>query len=257
MNKPMRANLKGRLRFGSVLAALAVAMTTVMAGCAGPGAADNVTENRAPDAKLTVNKHRGYNTDSFSFDGRESTDDGDNITSWKFSFGDGTTYEALRKEDASVSHRYAHGGEFVVTLTVTDDGASNEGTLTDTTSTTVAVNERIRVAQQAINAGPNNVSGESRTPIQVYKDADRFELSVTIQSTMVVGSSEFEVRLLDNENKVLEQETKTIQAQKTETIDLEGELFDEGSHTILVRAISGGGVMTGEMRVFYDRGFQD
>lgn len=246
-----------RLRIGSVWTAVAVALAAVMAGCTGPGSSNATGDNQAPDAKLSVNKHRGWNSDSFSFDGRESTDDRGNITSWKFDFGDGQTYEALRKEDAQVSHRYAHGGEFVVTLTVTDNGGQNQGSLSDTTTTTVAVNERIRVAQQAINAGPNNVSGESRTPIPVYREADKFELSVTIQSTMVVGSSEFEVKVLDHEGKILEQETKTIQAQKTQTIDLEGELFDEGSHTIVVRAVSGGGVMTGEMRVFYDRGFQD
>ena len=61
-----------------------------------------------------------------TFDGSASTDDDGTIASYQWDFGDGTTGNG-----ATVSHRYRAGGNYTVTLTVTDDdGATNADTTT-------------------------------------------------------------------------------------------------------------------------------
>ena len=64
-----------------------------------------------------------------SFDASGSSDPDGTITSYSWVFGDGTTGSG-----ATVSHTYAAGGAYVVTLTVADNGGS---TATETQSVTV------------------------------------------------------------------------------------------------------------------------
>ena len=71
--------------------------------------------------------------DEIVFDGSQSTDSPDDKLVYRWNFGDGETAEGVR-----VSHKYAKGGDYQVTLTVIDDSETMCDTGVD--SLTVAVN---------------------------------------------------------------------------------------------------------------------
>lgn len=236
------------LRF---LAVTAVFAALLLAGCtAGGGDA-----NAAPHADLNVSEEEGWTGDEFVFDASESTDADGEITSWRVDFGDGTPPVEVREEDMAddIRHTYARGGEFTVTLTVTDNGDENTGSLTDSDSTNVAINERIPIASTAISAVPGNDTGSvQEVPFEVYEKANRYDLNITFTSLLVTGSSEFEVRVVDPDNNTLgETETVTVGAGQEQTLNLDGLLTKQGAHAVRIEAKSGGGTGTGELRVYY------
>ena len=85
----------------------------------------NVTLNTRPVASFTT----ACTGVACNFNGSASSDPDGTITSYAWVFGDGTTGSG-----ATVSHTYAAGGAYVVTLTVADNGGS---TATQTHSVTV------------------------------------------------------------------------------------------------------------------------
>ena len=85
-------------------------------------------ESVAPTAKASASAEMVNVSESVTFDGNASTDDGD-VVSYEWSFDDGTT-----KTGATVSHAFESAGEHTATLTVTDDDGN-----TDRTTVTVAV----------------------------------------------------------------------------------------------------------------------
>ena len=74
-----------------------------------------VGDNRLPEALFSVSPFRGIKDTPFRFDASRSNDDGA-VVSYKWKFGDG-------KQDTGkvVTHRYNRGGNFIATLTVTDN----------------------------------------------------------------------------------------------------------------------------------------
>ncbi len=114
--------------------------------------------NNPPTASFTDNC-----TDlDCSFDGSGSSDSDGTIVSYAWDFGDGSTDSGV-----NVSHTYGAGGDFDVSLTVTDDGgASDTSTRTITVvdpnggpsiSLTASVNNRGRVTLQWTGAVGNRV----------------------------------------------------------------------------------------------------
>ncbi|MCP6718462.1 MAG: S8 family serine peptidase [Patescibacteria group bacterium] len=89
---------------------------------------DNVNDspiaNAGPDQSA-------YIDDTVYFDGSGSTDDGE-IVSYDWNFGDGATASGI-----TVEHIYAAEGEYIVTLTVTDDGGLTSNDTAIVTVTTV------------------------------------------------------------------------------------------------------------------------
>ncbi|WP_191330303.1 PKD domain-containing protein [Frigoribacterium sp. ACAM 257] len=75
-----------------------------------------------------------------SFDGRTSTDPDGTVASWAWNFGDGTTATG-----AQVDHTYAAGGDYTVSLTVTD----SLGAVSTTTATVSVVAPRVNAAPTA------------------------------------------------------------------------------------------------------------
>lgn len=231
----------------------------LLAGCTGGGTKEAAEgdANKAPEARLETKANKAWTNDTVTFDARDSKDPDGNITRWEFEFGDGSRHVALRSDDARVSHRYLTGGEYTVTLKVTDDGGEKAGTLTDSESVNLAVNERQMIPQQTAYAAPGNSSQQSKFsyPFTVERGADSFELELEFQSALPVASSEFIVKVIDPEQDVIDEETFTVTAGQTMDVDLEGMLDEQGNHRIEVTAKSGGAIYDGELRVFYDAGY--
>lgn len=243
-----RAAPRRRNRRGSIALLATMLLAAALAGCS-----ENAADNKAPNAELTANKETGWTTEEFVFDGRDSSDSDGTIVSWRFDFGDGTTAQASREEDARVSHRFLHGGEFAVTLTVTDDGRENEGALPDTDTVQVRVDERIAVAAAALYAVPANQSvvAKREQSFQVYEGANRFEMNLTATSLLLAGSSEISIKVLDPTGATLDAETLTVQAGQTGTATLDSLLTKQGAHKVVIEAMSGGARVQGELRLYY------
>ena len=238
------------------LLAAVVLGAAALAGCVD---ADREQEDSAaPEARLEVDKTSAFAGETFTFDASGSSDSDGNVTAWRFDFGDGTTFEAETEAEAKrAEHSYDQGGEYTVTVTVFDDGEEQEGALSDTSSVTVAVNERYPIAQQTLYAAPANASATTKFTMEfeTHEGVDNFEFNVTLQSLLIAGSSEITVRVLDPSGEAIVNETVSLDAQASQDVDLEGALAEEGVHKVEIEAESGGAQATGELRVYYDEEF--
>lgn len=93
-----------------------------------------------------------------SFDATGSTDDGGTITSYAWTWGDGTP----DGDGATPAHTYAAGGSYTVGLTVTDDGGN-----TDSTSQPVAVTDPSVAPADITFRGADGISARGTTPATV------------------------------------------------------------------------------------------
>lgn len=93
-----------------------------------------VAENFAPNAVLTASTQQGVAPLAISFDASRSTDPDGSISSYLWSFGDGSTDTGI-----TAAHIYNITGSYVVTLQVTDD----RGELSET-SITITVDQEIK-----------------------------------------------------------------------------------------------------------------
>jgi PKD repeat protein len=110
----------------------------------------NITVNNAPPtAQATANPTTLSEGGSVNFDGRGSTDPGNDPLTYSWDFGDGTNANT-----AQVVHPYAADGTYQVTLTVTDNsGASSSATLS------VTVNNAPPTARATANPTTVSVGG--------------------------------------------------------------------------------------------------
>lgn len=254
----MRTQPNGRKGFvvpGVIAGLLTVAL--VLAGCTGPGGALEDDDNEPPEAQLNANTDVVWTDERVTFDGRESSDADGNITEWHFSFGDGIEMTVNDEDKAEVDHQYKHGGEFVATLTVRDDGGEQTGEQVDTDQVDVAVNERQEIVAQVIYASPTN---ESQTAtytqnMEAYEGIDRFELDVTVESAIPAGASEIRVRVVDPAGETVAEDSVTVNAGENETLTFGETITDEGTYDVVVEAESGGANVHGEFRTYYDADF--
>lgn len=256
MHKP-KDGTQGLAVPGALAGLLALAM--IVAGCAGTGdGLGDDPDNEPPEAQLSVNKDVTWTNERVQFDGSQSSDEDGNITEWRFDFGDGTQVTVTEEDQAdSVDHQYQHGGEFVATLTVRDDGGDQVGEKVDTDTVDLAVNERQEIVAQVIYAAPTNESETATytTPVGVYEGVDRFELEVTAASSIPAGASEIDVRLVDPGGETVEEGTVTVNAGENETLNLDGIITEAGTYEVIVEAESGGATVHGEFRTYYDADF--
>ena len=229
---------------------LSLLTLAMLAGCAGLDDSDTQTtgKNKDPEAVLNASDNVVDAGDTVSFDAKGSSDEDGEIVSYSYSFGDGTTGEGV-DDDSKVEHIYTQGGEYIVTLTVTDDGNDRAGALSDTDTVEITVNQEFPIASQAVSSDPVDVN--SSTPFAVYKSADRFELDLDVTGSLLTGSSEVEIKVLDPEGDTIAQETVTVQGTDMDSIDLHGLLLDEGDHSVEVTAKSGSATVEGRLKVFY------
>jgi PKD repeat protein len=113
--------------------------------------------NAPPVASAAATPRSGIAPLAVSFDGRGSTDADGSITSYAWSFGDGTSANG-----ATASHTYSTPGNYVATLTVTDNAGASA-------STTVAIT--VTVDTSAINA-PTNLTASVSGRKVILKWAD-------------------------------------------------------------------------------------
>lgn len=229
---------------------VSVLSLAMLAGCAGLDDSDTQTtgKNKNPEAVLNASDNVVDTGDTVSFDAKGSTDEDGEIVSYSYSFGDGTTAEGA-DEDAKVEHVYLKGGEYIVTLTVTDDGNDRAGALTDTATVEITVNEEFPIASQAVSSDPVDI--DMNSTFDVYKSADRFELDLDVTGTLVTGASEIEVNVLDPEGDIIGTETVTVQGTDMDKVDINGLLTEEGAHMVEVTAKSGSATVAGSLKVFY------
>ena len=233
---------------------LSVLSLALLAGCAGLDDSDVQTtgKNRNPEAVLTASQETAWTGDSVTFNAEGSEDEDGDIVSYRYDFGDGTTFEATEAEQ-DVEHTYLEGGEYIVTLTVTDNGNDRAGGLSDTATVEVTVNQEFLIAEQVVTTDPldTDVGSEMNETFAVFESADRFELELEVTGSLAQGSSEIEVRVVDADGDTLASKTVTVQGTNTDSVDLNGVLLGEGGHAVEVEAKSGGATVAGELKVFY------
>jgi PKD repeat protein len=91
------------------------------AGTATSSTLFQVSNNKAPRARFTMDPPNGSLATTFTVDAQNSDDDDGNVASFRWNWGDGTTANGRRS-----THKYNQLGNYTVTLSVTDnDGASD------------------------------------------------------------------------------------------------------------------------------------
>lgn len=238
-----------RKTIGPVLATLVAA--ALLAGCV---AGDDGDGNLGPSAELETDRTKGWVGEEFTFDAQSSKDRDGNLTEWRFDFGDGTNLTVTDEDAARVKHAYAEGGEYIVRVTVVDDGTQDGlGELTDEESVHIAVDERLPVAASVLRAPVDTEAGSvMEVPFEAREGGDRAKANLTLQNTLLTGSSIVRLRLHDPSGNVIEEETYTLEDSDPEDIEFESLLVgDAGNHTLEVIAESGSSRVTGELLVLY------
>ena len=111
-------------------------------GATATAVATKTVLNRVPVAFFTESATAVFTNEIITFDASGSYDPDGSIVSYFWDFGDGTNSTGL-----TVTHVYPDNGNYLVTLTVTDDDSS-----TDSTSATKTVLNRVPVASFAESA---------------------------------------------------------------------------------------------------------
>ena len=109
-----------------------------------------VFENQAPTADAGPDQV-AYAGDVVNFDGTGSSDSDGSITSYSWDFGDGSTAGG-----STASHTYAASGDYVVTLSVTDNGGK-------TAEDTAVVHITDLPSQSAMHVGDISFTSDVRT----------------------------------------------------------------------------------------------
>ena len=230
---------------------LALVGAALLSGCAGLG--DSEESNRAPDAELDAAKTEGYAGEEFTFDAQSSEDPDGEVTEWRFDFGDGTQMTVDEEDAARVKHTYAQGGEYIATVTVVDDGTGDGlGEKTDEDAVHIAVDDRMPVAATVVRSPAGDAGSMVELPFEVREGADRATANLTLQNTLLTGSSIVTLRLHDPDGNVIEEESYTLESAEPEEVVFDSLLAgDIGNHTLEVVADSGSARASGELLVIY------
>jgi hypothetical protein len=114
--------------------------------------------NQEPQVHFRVESQSGLDV---IVDANRSDDPDGDITNYEWGFGDGTTGNSKQ-----VSHPYASGGTYTITLTVTDEGGA-----TNSTTQTISVSSGSPTSNAVISAfqpNPNQLSDTEGEFIRVY-----------------------------------------------------------------------------------------
>jgi PKD repeat protein len=233
------------------LAVFALVGAALLSGCAGLADSDD-DGNRAPSAQLEADKTEGYVGDQFTFDAQSSKDPDGDVTQWRFDFGDGSQETVTDDDAARVKHAYLEGGEYIATVTVVDDGTGDGlGEKTDREAVHIAVDERFPVAASVVRAPASDAGSMMARPFEAREGADRAKANLTLQNTLLSGSSEVLLRLRAPDGNVVEEESYLLDSNSPKDVEFSSLLTDIGNHTLEVVAKSGSARVTGELVVIY------
>lgn len=240
----------------STYLACGLLLSLALAGCLGADRAS--ATNQAPVARLDLDRRVAWTGEDFGFHGNASYDTDGNITGYRFDFGDGSFFEAKSQEDAKTKHAYPQGGEYGTTLTVTDDGRGGNEPRTSTAGHRIAVNQRWEIPTQVIYAPPANATPPSKYVLafNTSSGVDRYELNVSLSSSLLAGSSEIVLKILRPDKSILEERHVMVDAGQTQNVDLAAILPTSGLYMLEVGAKTGGASLSGELRVYYDEGIR-
>jgi PKD repeat protein len=249
MVTPM-AHQKRKTNVG-IFAVLALVGAALLSGCA--GVSDSEEGNWAPSAELAADKTEGYVGEQFTFDAQASSDPDGNVTQWRFDFGDGTQTTVTDEDAARVKHVYADGGEYIATVTVVDDGTGDGlGEKTDEEAVHISIDERMPVAASVVRTPLDSDAGSMmELPFEAREGADRATANLTLQNTLVSGSSEVLLRVHAPDGSVIEEESYLLGSTDPMEVEFSTLLTDVGKHTLEVVAKSGAARVTGELLVIY------
>ena len=105
-------------------AAVLLGLALALAACADKGGDGRGGGNKPPVAQITASPASGPAPLTVTLSGEASTDPRGTIVAYSWTFGDGQGATGARTQ-----HTYSSAGEFVITLTVTDDdGATGTAT---------------------------------------------------------------------------------------------------------------------------------
>ena len=102
----------------------------------------DVVSNQPPTGVMTATPSSGTAPLTVSFDGSLSADPDGTVSSWEWSFGDGTSGTG-----PAITHLYSTPGTFTASLTVTDDGGASS-----TTTGSIVVNPLLPPAPSGLTA---------------------------------------------------------------------------------------------------------
>jgi trimeric autotransporter adhesin len=115
--------------------ALLLLLAAALTACGGNGDQKPQPSNQAPVARVSVSPASGPAPLSVTVSGEASTDADGTISAYDWTFGDGASATG-----ASAAHSYPTVGEFMVTLTVTDNqGATSSAKASVVVTGSVAV----------------------------------------------------------------------------------------------------------------------
>ncbi len=176
-----------------------------------------VVVSGVPTAKLTVQTAHPVVGGTTAFSGASSTDIGSTITSYKWTFGDGSSGSG-----ASVSHKYTKAGKFNVTLTVTDASGAAAAV-----GTTVTISKRAGIASTSIKTG---------------KKVEQVKFGLTAAGTLKVGSAKFKIKhagAFTFKYKLSKSQLKKLHSHHSLTIKLKATFTPKGgkpsSKTITIK----------------------
>jgi hypothetical protein len=238
---------RGRSKKNGFIASSLVAIL-LLAGCSAAAGA-----NLAPHATVATDSNVRWTGQNFEFDARASSDPDGSITAWHFEFGDGQTEDAATRDAARVWHAYAHGGEYTMTLTVSDNGRVQEGRLTATATQKIAVNERVPLSGQVVNASLAQMRYTG--PFVAYSGVDRFFLVANLTSLLPAGTSGVQIRVLDATGAVVGLKTIAVGPGETVPVTMDGPLTVAGNATVEFSATAGAIKIEGGLTASYDAGF--
>jgi PKD repeat protein len=248
--------MTSKLRHAYASAAALVLLAVALAGCSGMDDSAAADRNRRPQAELSTSEDTVWTDDEVTFDASGSSDPDGDITEYTFDFGDGTPpveVSAAADEDPKVDHVYLEGGEYVVTLTVHDDGGEDAGSLSDSDTLRLVVNQEFPITQvvQDTPVDDDEETREQKLPFVVNRGANEFQLDVDVTNAAPVGSSEVLVEVLGPDNETIDSETVSLQSDEAKRVTFDGLLTDEGEHWVRMTAQEGGAALDGEVEVLY------
>lgn len=207
----------------------------------------------APEADLAVDGDRQWAGSPVRFDVAASHDPNGRIDLYRIDFGDGNVTEFDEQQLEKIEHTYEEGGVYQVVLTIQDDGEGQEATLNATDRETVNVLERFAIQTALIVATPNgsDETERSNTSVTARENVSGIEVDLSVESALLVGTSEVVVRLLNETGGVLAEENVSVEAGQAERAHLFAPVEESGGYAVEVVSRSGAARANGTATVYY------